>query len=71
VLFAFVVACESVDGRARAVLAIEHVNVVPMDSERVLADQTVLVRGERIDAIGRDRGRAGRTRRASTGAASG
>ena len=29
-----------------------HVNVVPMDRERVLADQTVLVEGGRIAAIG-------------------
>jgi imidazolonepropionase-like amidohydrolase len=34
------------------VLAIEHVTVVPMDRERVLADQTVIVSGDRIDAIG-------------------
>lgn len=33
-------------------LAIEHVNVVPMDSERILADQTVLVVGKRITWIG-------------------
>jgi len=30
-----------------------HVNVVPMDSERVLKDQTVVVSGGRIAAIGR------------------
>ncbi|HEX6536080.1 MAG TPA: amidohydrolase family protein [Gemmatimonadaceae bacterium] len=35
-----------------APLAITHVAVVPMDSERVLADQTVLVRGDRIVAVG-------------------
>ena len=31
-----------------------HVNVVPMDRERVLRDQTVIVAGDRIAAIGRD-----------------
>jgi imidazolonepropionase-like amidohydrolase len=30
-----------------------HVNVVPMDRERVLLDQTVIVEGERIAAMGR------------------
>lgn len=34
--------------------AFVHVNVVPMDRERVLRDQTVLVRGGRIVAIGRN-----------------
>jgi imidazolonepropionase-like amidohydrolase len=33
--------------------AFVRVNVVPMDSERVLTDQTVLVEGDRITAIGR------------------
>lgn len=33
-------------------LAIEHVNVIPMDREGVLADRTVLVRGETIETIG-------------------
>ncbi|OEZ58175.1 amidohydrolase [Duganella sp. HH105] len=32
--------------------AFVHVNVVPMDSERVLRDQTVLVRDGRIEAVG-------------------
>jgi hypothetical protein len=35
-----------------AELALTHVNVVPMDTERVLVDQTVLVRGDRIVAVG-------------------
>jgi len=39
------------DSRPRDV-AFVNVNVVPMDQERVLAGQTVLVRGERIAAIG-------------------
>jgi len=34
--------------------AFVHVNVVPMDRERVLADQTVIVEGDKIAAIGRD-----------------
>ena len=34
--------------------AFVHVNVVPMDRERVLRDQTVIVEGDRIVAIGRD-----------------
>ena len=29
-----------------------HVNVIPMDSERILEDQTVIVRGDRIAEIG-------------------
>jgi imidazolonepropionase-like amidohydrolase len=33
-------------------VAFVNVNVVPMDSERVLKDQTVLVRGERIVEVG-------------------
>ena len=34
--------------------AFVHVKVVPMDRERVLRDQTVIVEGDRIVAIGRD-----------------
>jgi imidazolonepropionase-like amidohydrolase len=41
---------------ARAVfaqpIAFVHVHLIPMDRERVEADQTVIVRGDRIDAIG-------------------
>ncbi len=33
-------------------LALLHANVVPMDSERVLIDQTILVRDDRIVAVG-------------------
>jgi len=33
-------------------LAITHVTVVPMDTERVLPDQTVLLEDDRIIAIG-------------------
>jgi len=33
-------------------LVFEHVTVVPMDRERQLADQTVVVRGDRIVAVG-------------------
>jgi hypothetical protein len=38
----------------RGGVAFVHVNVVPMDRERVLEDQTVLVEGDRIVAIGKD-----------------
>jgi len=38
----------------RGGIAFVHVNVVPMDRERVLEDQTVLVEGDRIAAIGKD-----------------
>ena len=34
------------------VLAIENVTVIPMDSERVLRDHTVVVEGRRITAVG-------------------
>ncbi|MEO5626863.1 MAG: amidohydrolase family protein [Dokdonella sp.] len=34
--------------------AFVHVNVVPMDRERVLADQTVIVEGDKITAVGSD-----------------
>lgn len=37
---------------ADVVYAFTHVHVIPMDSERVLADQTVVVRNGRIAAIG-------------------
>ncbi len=36
---------------AERITVIEHVNVVPMDSDRVMADQTVLIRGDRIESI--------------------
>ncbi len=39
-------------------LAITHVNVVPMDSERVMQDQAVLIGGGRILAIGASAGAA-------------
>ncbi len=35
-----------------AVIAFANVTVIPMDRERALPDQTVIVRGERIEAIG-------------------
>ena len=40
--------------RAEPATAFVHVNVVPMDRDRTLRDQTVLVRGERIVAVGPD-----------------
>jgi hypothetical protein len=39
------------DGSTR-ITAFVHVNIVPMDRERVLADQTVIVEGDKIAAIG-------------------
>ncbi len=42
------------DAAPPALTAFVHVNVVPMDRERVMPDQTVLVEGERIRAIGTD-----------------
>jgi hypothetical protein len=43
---------QSLVSTPNSVIAIVNVNVVPMDRERVEADQTVLVRGDRIAAIG-------------------
>jgi len=37
---------------AQGTLAIEHVRVLPMDTERVLEDQTLLVDGETIAWLG-------------------
>jgi imidazolonepropionase-like amidohydrolase len=34
------------------IVAIERVSVIPMDRERVIANQTVVIRGDRIDRIG-------------------
>lgn len=42
---------ESTPGEVQ-VVAFEGVNVVPMDEERILSDQTVVVRGDRIAEIG-------------------
>ena len=39
---------------AQTPIAFVHVNVVPMDRERVLPDQTVVVEGSKITSIGRD-----------------
>jgi imidazolonepropionase-like amidohydrolase len=44
-------AVHAADGRTRTT-AFVHVNVVPMDRERVLADQTVIVEGDKILAMG-------------------
>jgi hypothetical protein len=48
-LFACLAALQS---GAPPVLAIEHVSVIPMDREVVLADQTIVVRDGRIAALG-------------------
>ncbi|MET0230813.1 MAG: amidohydrolase [Rhodanobacteraceae bacterium] len=54
----FAVLCASVASIARceapAAVAFVHVNVVPMDEDHVLRDQTVLVEDGTISAIGRD-----------------
>ena len=39
------------DEDGRGVLAIANVSVIPMDRERVLQDQTVLIRGGRIETV--------------------
>ena len=56
-LFAVVLAASActASGQGRAdttTIAFTNVSVIPMDSERVLAGQTVLVRGDRIVAVG-------------------
>ena len=33
-------------------IVISHVNVIPMDSKRMLEDQTVIIRGDRIVEMG-------------------
>lgn len=35
-------------------IVIEHVNIVPMDTERVLADQTVIIENGKVTAMGRN-----------------
>jgi imidazolonepropionase-like amidohydrolase len=49
-----IVAATPLAARAESDIAFVHVNVVPMDRERALRDQTVLVRGDRIAAVGGD-----------------
>lgn len=49
VLFSLIV---SLAARAEGTTAFVHVNVVPMDRERVLRDETVVVREGRIQAVG-------------------
>src|ERR1700675_4318373 len=39
-------------GEQPAAIAFVHVNVIPMDRERVLEDQTVVIEGGRIKQIG-------------------
>ena len=45
-------ACAPAPSADTSITAFVGVSVVPMDSERVLADQTVVVRGDRIVAVG-------------------
>jgi len=49
----FLSAAAHADAEPAKATAFVHVNVLPMDREHVLRDQTVLVRGDRIVAIGR------------------
>jgi len=49
----FLSATAHADAEPAKATAFVHVNVLPMDREHVLRDQTVLVRGDRIVAIGR------------------
>ena len=53
-LFLLLLALPAVAARAQGqrVTAFEHVNVIPMDRERVLRDQTVVVRDGRIAEVG-------------------
>ena len=51
-LFAITIACTA--AAAPTATAFVHVNVVPMDRERVLLDQTVIVEGALIKAVGHD-----------------
>ena len=51
-LVAVITAGTRAQGPPPAAVAIEHVSVIPMDRERVLADQTVLVSGGRITQVG-------------------
>jgi cytosine/adenosine deaminase-related metal-dependent hydrolase len=43
---------QEIDGKNRSVIAFANVNVIPMDRERVLKNQTVIVRDGRIAEIG-------------------
>ena len=52
VLARFADATDSQSPEKQAVIAFVHVNVIPMDRERVLADQTVVIEGDRIKQIG-------------------
>jgi imidazolonepropionase-like amidohydrolase len=49
-----VIAGPSLAANVEPTTAFVHVNVVPMDREHTLRDQTVLVRGDRIVAVGPD-----------------
>lgn len=46
-------ACEESSNENENVVAFVDVNVVPMDSERILEHQTVIVKGDRIDLVGK------------------
>jgi imidazolonepropionase-like amidohydrolase len=52
ILASTLLALAPVRAAAQEAVAFTHVTVIPMDRERVLVDQTVLVRGGRIAAVG-------------------
>ncbi|MGD9303684.1 MAG: hypothetical protein PVF79_05425, partial [Desulfobacterales bacterium] len=52
VLILWTQASVSVWAQAQKITAFVHVNLVPMTAEKVLPDQTVLVKGSRITAVG-------------------
>ncbi len=47
-----ITACEQPDNENSDIVAFVDVNVIPMDSEHILENQTVVVRDGRIDAVG-------------------
>ena len=51
-LTSFTASCWAQPGAVSAITAFVHINVVPMDSERVLRDQTVIVKDGKVSALG-------------------
>jgi imidazolonepropionase-like amidohydrolase len=52
VLSVFAKAANGTNSQQNAATAVVHVTVIPMDRERVLEDQTVVIKGDRIAQIG-------------------
>jgi cytosine/adenosine deaminase-related metal-dependent hydrolase len=50
----FSLAASAFAAQPAASMAFRHVNVIPMDRDRVLTDQTVVITGDRITALGRE-----------------